>query len=775
MAKTGSQTGQPASSSAGSTVSGMAGAGTNKKTIGEFLAAREYNPLSKLSSYTYKIALYYMDPVAFKAYVNGDNSVIRTFKLIAQSGGATKGVDIRAGGFDLDLYIDDVEITTLISSKETLSATNSTNFKFKIYEPYGFTFPFKLAKEMNLTTNELSTMRGHFLFVLRFYGYNSDGSLAKGETISPNSADKTDPQATFERAFAIQILKMNYRIDNKTMVYNFECVQVNEQVAQGVFYGLVPSNIKISGKTVEEILSQDSTDKTVVGLMKAINDEEEKLVREKQKDKKNIYKIVFEPNVGIDSATMAPDGYYPKERLPMARLVNSSAANERTAYTTKGIIDKKTRVLSFPGGTPIVQAIDQIISESSYIKSTLTQIDKDQTQSISEDDKTIINNPNPKKFAWYKITPHVVPVDSVKDTKTKDYAYEITYRVQKFEVPYLPSVYTEKNTAYYGPHKRYNYWFTGKNTEVISFEQTYNYGWALDVSAGAEAWKRATNTPTVTRSAAAMDNNTQGNNDQIATIKSWLYSPGDNVKWSLKILGDPDYLMPAVKNAEDWTRWYGSDFAINPNSGSVFIEIDFFQGEDYDMEKGILPTDNQIKFMNYPNNLDIKGMTFMVTKVISRLNKGSFTQDLTGILPNFAMAGDSKSQNNETPKAVKSTNSNTNENRTEQLTPQPVDRSVKQQERSATDSNSKSNNSSSSTNANNSSNGTTNESPPRTQQGVADDDSSKKMPPAVKNEGGRDTGSKLLSSIAQNINPNTLLPRVEEKQNSLGVNLYNRR
>ena len=64
--------------------------------------------------------------------------------------------------------------------------------------------------------------------------------------------------------------------------------------------------------------------------------------------------------------------------------------------------------------------------------------------------------------------------------------------------------------------------------------------------------------------------------------------------------------------------------------------------EDYYNNNGLLGPNSDISFMNYPSELaaKIKGMTFMVTTVVSRFSKGKFEQDITGILPEFANSGD---------------------------------------------------------------------------------------------------------------------------------------
>ncbi len=137
-------------------------------------------------------------------------------------------------------------------------------------------------------------------------------------------------------------------------------------------------------------------------------------------------------------------------------------------------------------------------------------------------------------------------------------------------------------------------------------------------------------------------------------IKAFLYSPADQLKAQIQILGDPDYLMPSSSGpvASITKQFYGDDFAINPNSGQVFIELDFKQVEDYNTtysdsgdqnysESGLLNPSSNILFWDYPEPIKSQSngrMIYMILEVISRFSKGTFTQDLKTILPNFPSA-----------------------------------------------------------------------------------------------------------------------------------------
>jgi hypothetical protein len=170
----------------------------------------------------------------------------------------------------------------------------------------------------------------------------------------------------------------------------------------------------------------------------------------------------------------------------------------------------------------------------------------------------------------------------------------------------------------------------------------------VDAASASDAATKNSQSATVSQKSAMNTdsvNSKSGTNDVINSVKSFLYSPGDLLKFKLKILGDPDYLMPSVGLAgtNGLQKWYGDNLTINPNSGQVFIEIYFEQAEDYSNTSGLLIPNGDIQFMNYPAELKgkVKGMVYMLTNVTSTFSKGKFEQSLSGIIPEFAKAGES--------------------------------------------------------------------------------------------------------------------------------------
>jgi hypothetical protein len=94
----------------------------------------------------------------------------------------------------------------------------------------------------------------------------------------------------------------------------------------------------------------------------------------------------------------------------------------------------------------------------------------------------VIVNKNPRDIQWYNLGARVETL--AWDTKVGDFSYKITYVIQPYKTP---STYTPygKTNSYYGPHKRYNYWFNNiKDVRWNNYNRT-----EFEVSRDALTWK----------------------------------------------------------------------------------------------------------------------------------------------------------------------------------------------------------------------------------------------------------------------------------------------
>jgi hypothetical protein len=164
-------------------------------------------------------------------------------------------------------------------------------------------------------------------------------------------------------------------------------------------------------------------------------------------------------------------------------------------------------------------------------------------------------------------------------------------------------------TDYYGPYKVYDYYFTGNNTEVLNFETSYSALYFLP--GGSDDQKQQSNdglnnTPVVPGAKnISMENSASKGGIPVGSIKTNLYSPGDQIKAKLQIMGDPDYLMTSIGTASNASTpreaAYTNNLAINPVGGQIFIEINFYEGTDYNISTGLLSINKNIT----PINLDM--------------------------------------------------------------------------------------------------------------------------------------------------------------------------
>ena len=654
-------TDRPSSGTTPAAKSGTAAA-SPASTSNPLPGARLSNPLSLFASYTYQLSLYMITPDAYDLFIaSGRKDINADGKggayLLVQSGGinttSTETVR-RAPGFELDYFIDDLKITTSTSAASSGTATNTTEMSFSIYEPYGFSFMTKLKnatealqKYSNLPNFKDIKNPGRQFFILgiRFLGYDINGKILTGqENIDGTILDKfgTD-NGVLETFYEILISSMQFKVDGKGSNYSVKAQTLQPQMAFGLKRGLLTTGASVTAETVEQALTGGSAYKTTstgsesttteipgtLGILTKLNREQEKLLKAGDIKVANVYKLAWLGNADtIKNASLLTKADMDKRKLPMARLDNTSQGAAAAVKNIQPDITKK--LIKFNTATPVIQAISQIIAQSSYLENSLTKVYTDAETPGPNDE---LPRKNSQEIAWYNLSARVKSL--AWDDKVNDFAVEITYVIQPYLTPVVTSSYVNKVSKYYGPHKRYEYWYTGKNSEILSYEQTLNHAYVLTALDGASDKGAITNFADV---ALALQLRTGGNklgaiNNGLDAQNSYVTSLYDPSAWSqakINIMGDPDYLIqdsPGSIN-EAYKQYYGPGFSINPNGGQVFIEINFREAVDYNDTTGLMDLNENIIFWEYPKELNIKGVSYRLISVKSSFSKGKFTQDL---------------------------------------------------------------------------------------------------------------------------------------------------
>ena len=649
------------------------------------------NRLSGLASQTYTISIYLMDKEEFTQFLSTDKKILPSQQLIMQSGGAPFGQ--RNKYFDVDFYPENLEFKCQIGKQGSGSPHNVVTMKFDVIEPQGITFLERLRQAVWAHTgkNEMTFGSQNYLMVIRFYGYDDQGNLVSNAAVNNGNLGEvtSDPNALVEKFIPFQMTDVKYKIKTAAVEYNINCTIPQQVVGYSTARGTIPFNFQLSASDVQtlfngntqmealqkpkEIDSDDDeavevaertpaakkiglTGRTITqGLTTALNQHQAELVKCKGYLFADKYIIELEDVPGLIDAKLKKQGTVNNKKAPMK---TSSNPNEQRNME-KQFLDTESKEYSIGAGTQITQLIDQVMKNSTYVTAQ-------QTVAFDEVTKKEIINPPVRTVMWYRITQTCTPLQY--DTNRNDYAYEIKYRITRYQInqprsPYFP------DSMYRGVHKLYDYWFTGLNTEVINFEidSATNYLTAINNSA-------LTKTQNIINPRYAekrffqpsAEESTQGGEGEstlpAAALASRLYSPADVAKCNIQIVGDPDWITQSELFYNKTTLGsFEADGSVNSTASEVLLEIRFNKVSDYDMATGLTPVykNNLDSPITGEENLSEEALVFCAYQVTNYFKDGQFTQKIEGTLRDFDTAVDSPKKKEEEKNKVADTKTQT--------------------------------------------------------------------------------------------------------------------
>lgn len=597
----------------------------------------------------------------------------------------------RNPAFANDFYIDTISIDNALPGKNTGAAHMVTGIKFTVVEPNGITLLDRLYQAVQDHipkdgAGKINYTAVTYLMVIRWYGYDENGNLQKVGAVSPDGL--SDPNAITEKFIPFLIKKINWSVGNKLVSYEFDCAAVGQQIAGTTRRGTVPYDVELSATTVGKLLGGDvvftsatpaastpgasttalktetainpetgesyqkivappnansagSPKKTITqGLMGAMNEFQQDLVTRNIYQRADTYKIVWANGAEEirDATVVLPGSKVNHKSTPQAKPATEDPS---ALLSEKSKMDVSVRNFTITAGQQILQAIDLAIRNSSYIsKQALVVENEDGTTQVKDSAR---NNP----VKWYQISMSAVPTKY--DTLRNDYAYEITftispYLLQNFDSKYFPT------SKFKGIHKSYPYWFTGMNTAVLDFQQTFNSLYNITVtgdspenSAAAQLRKKYTSSmreiPFYTYQPRSNESSIGAElkgNEVAANAAEYLYSPSDLARAKIRIVGDPAWIQQgSVFAGVNPTSFnysaFNPDGTINFDSQQVMFEIAWQRPEDYDLESGL--ADPYAR--SGGNRQPIQSNVYQATKVNSEFRQGRFEQTIEGSIYMF--------------------------------------------------------------------------------------------------------------------------------------------
>ena len=325
-----------------------------------------------------------------------------------------------------------------------------------------------------------------------------------------------------------------------------------------------------------------------------------------------------------------------------ATSLQARDANGRSLAPVTNSVDTSSRSEKVQAGTQIVQFIDKVMRNSSYISDQALYI----TDEVTGKQVPNANNKT-GQMAWFKINVTAVPL--AWDSLRNDFAYRMTYTISTYAITQMQSEYFP-TSRFRGLHKVYNYWFTGQNTQVLDFSQEYNnlYRWVLT---GDQIKNQETTTSdprNITRrtvmvaSAQSSQGADKQANEAAANAADYLYSPGDQGAVKLKIVGDPAWLMQGEVttgvSAKNFNfAPFNADGTINYEASEITFSIGWNQPTDYNFDTGIMNVSANnvsgtaalgVAASSGPQNT----YAYVAQTVRSTFSKGRFEQELEGKL-----------------------------------------------------------------------------------------------------------------------------------------------
>jgi len=368
------------------------------------------------------------------------------------------------------------------------------------------------------------------------------------------------------------------------------------------------------------------------GLCDSLNSYQQDLVKQKKRAIPDQYAIEFAP-VSMGASTIKRPGAQDASTAPM-----QNGATAEKLDTAKNSVNREAQSWPVEAGTQILKVIDNVMRNSSFITdqqnveiTTATDpVTGLQTQKVNAKAGT-------GDMKWYKIS--VAATQLGFDNIIRDHAFRMTFIITPYAVAQMTSQYFP-DSKYKGVHKAYEYWFTGGNSQILSYEQKYDNAFHLMLSGVGQDQQKNTTTDfrdqnryvfmATSRDQAVGAKNYA--NEPANNGASFLYDPTSLSTVRMRIVGDPAWMQQGEAglgvNAKTFDfSPFGADGSINYDARAVMFSVAFNTPSDYDFNTGIVNVN-----ANNRNGKPQEYYTYQAVTVKNFFSKGRFEQELTGKL-----------------------------------------------------------------------------------------------------------------------------------------------
>ena len=396
-----------------------------------------------------------------------------------------------------EYFVDNFQMTSIIAATPRTGNQNAINFTFDVMEPFSMGLFLQSLQNAAIKAGYSNYLDSPFLLKLDIIGFDENSKIKK--TIKP-------------KFFILKLKKVTFSVDETGSKYAVEAYPYNHQgfsdtvdtaftdINIGITTGTAPMPQEEKG-TVRDLLATGGN-----SLVALLNKNEESAVKQGRYKIKDRYEIhfpeissqrftdqnesgndsgagaTFDPskqsqksvggtevdattsqNIGNNPIAKSKFGFDAKSGGNFPFKTDKDVVDEETGRVNRGImqIDEEARSFHFTQKQKLTDIITQVILSSTWAKEA--------TQKATKADGMI---------DWFKIDTQIEFLDY--DDTIGDFAKKYVYRVVPFKVHSsvfgnpnaIPPGYDilEKNIV-----KKYEYIYSGQNTEILSFDIDINY------------------------------------------------------------------------------------------------------------------------------------------------------------------------------------------------------------------------------------------------------------------------------------------------------------
>lgn len=558
-----------------------------------------------------------------------------------------------------DLYIENVDISTITSFDDRTNASLATKIKFEVFEPYSVGGFIEALATAARAAGYLNYAGASFLLKVEFVGY-------------PDNEDLPTPQKIegSERYFVIRLTGVQVEVTERGTRYRCSAIPFPEG-AFGQPNRLIHPT-KIVGNTVKEIL-----DNLTFELGKQI-DSDNSSSREEKPRAPCQYKVKFvewKENRWEEVSDGGKIGKSAVKELAKSSLYAFNEIPKRSMDVGYKMVDvleegkeresslKESYTAQFTEGHNITDIIAAIIRDSTYGRNIVKRLSGKST-SLDKTDGSNNGDPADKGIDEYGFIDYFLvrtevengELDPITRMNTQIYTYVISvYKIMANRIPPFQSSFVDYNKLLKIVNRKYNYIYTGQNTDVIKFNLDLNtlYFQSIPAAMGNSDYDISKNSGVATEDVAIKLANSKDINlykkfdtpiaGQYQT--AWGYTvnvPGGRggalsldpydvmainmhqavinslnlVSGQLEIVGDPYYLVST--NTVNYGVDSKNELEINYNIREVQISLEFNNPEDIGPDG----------FAYFNQNYEAFSGLYRVIEVENSFRNGEFKQIL---------------------------------------------------------------------------------------------------------------------------------------------------